>query len=624
MTLRAVIAFLVISTSVKAQDTTLPLKAVVVEGMRDNRNTPFERELTDAYGAASKEGKRLSDALQEYAGIYLKNYGAGQTSSLSLAGSSAAQTAVLWNDVKVNSTVTGQADLSLFAAEGSRLLIAGPGSNGQIGGSLNLQDRPVDLPFESRTSVRAGSFGLFDVLSETRYRDKWFSGSSLLAFNTAKNDFTYPDPFREQSFIRQHHATSSVMTFKQSFDFRVPKNHQVGIRFWVTNSSREIPATATASSSSQFQTDAAYRFLSWYIGNWGNLKWKLLQAYFNESLHYTNASPQINSSIRTHTARHFAWVGYQHSRWQAEVKLHYNWEYAVSTGFEGGQSRHLYGLSAKGQFAITSQLKIQMSLAQEWNGNKVLPFSPSIQLNYSRSIKNSWQWQSALQFSRCYRLPGLNDLYWKEGGNPTLKPETSWQTGGWFCVEKKGAFRWDLQQYFSVVNDWILWHPDGSGLWRPDNLRQVWNATTQTSVYWRSNPAENTRKVLVQCWLNYAYTHAENKKPISVADQSAQKQLIYVPYHQANSSLQLNYYGCYVKGTGQFTGQRYITTDNTASLPAFALLHLEAGKTIYVGKQQLLLSFRVQNVLNTHYQWVAQYPTAGRSFEGTIQLHLSK
>src|SRR5690242_16953941 len=56
----------------------------------------------------------LSDKLSTAVPLYLKSYGNNQLSTISIRGTTASQTAVLWNGININSPTLGQSDLALL------------------------------------------------------------------------------------------------------------------------------------------------------------------------------------------------------------------------------------------------------------------------------------------------------------------------------------------------------------------------------------------------------------------------------------------------------------------------------------------------------------------------------
>ena len=82
------------------------------------------------------------------------------------------------------------------------------------------------------------------------------------------------------------------------------------------------------------------------------------------------------------------------------------------------------------------------------------PFLFSLGSSY---IFNSF-YNLKVNFSRNFRIPTFNDLYWETGGNPDLKPESSYQAevGNVFTYKK---FTLSETVYFIKIDDLIRWVP---------------------------------------------------------------------------------------------------------------------------------------------------------------------
>ncbi len=177
-------------------------------------------------------------------------------------------------------------------------------------------------------------------------------------------------------------------------------------------------------------------------------------------------------------------------------------------------------------------------------------------------------------FSHNYRLPTFNDLYWETLGNPDLIPEYSWNSelGGSYrnFWGHSARFKTELSAtgFCNLVNNWILWSPNASGLWRPDNVDQVLARGLEATAVFKAD----WNKWEAQLRLQYAYTQSTRTQGNAI--QTIGKQLIYVPSHQANAALLVAFRKSSVLLQSQWTGRRYTDDLNNAFLPDFVLLHL--------------------------------------------------
>ncbi|WP_435524382.1 TonB-dependent receptor [Chryseobacterium indoltheticum] len=98
-----------------------------------------------------KNSSNLSEVLRFQSPVYIKENGRGAVSSPSFRGTTAQQTAFVWNGININSPFLGQGDINNIAVFGydQMEIKSGGGSviygSGAIGGSIHLNN---DLSFD--------------------------------------------------------------------------------------------------------------------------------------------------------------------------------------------------------------------------------------------------------------------------------------------------------------------------------------------------------------------------------------------------------------------------------------------------------------------------------------------
>ena len=68
-----------------------------------------------------------------------------------------------------------------------------------------------------------------------------------------------------------------------------------------------------------------------------------------------------------------------------------------------------------------------------------------------------------------YRFPGMNDLYWRPGGNPEVKPEDGYSYDASVAYRKqlcRGlSLDAEVSGYLMYIDNWILWLPKDGNQW---------------------------------------------------------------------------------------------------------------------------------------------------------------
>lgn len=228
-------------------------------------------------------------------------------------------------------------------------------------------------------------------------------------------------------------------------------------------------------------------------------------------------------------------------------------------------------------------------------------------------------WRLKAHASHNYRLPTFNDLYWQTLGNPDLLPEYSWNSEiGSSYRFIKGRYHWRLSAtgFCNWINNWILWSPNSSGLWRPSNVEQVLARGLESSLQVQANWGDWEGQLRAQ----YSYTKStrtQGEDPRTIG-----KQLIYVPAHQGNAALLVAFRQTSALLQAQWTDQRYTDNANNFSLPTFVLLHLRLEQRLNLKKGTLVLYGQAHNLLGTEYQVVLNRPMPWQQFEFGVQFFL--
>src|SRR5690554_3664885 len=99
-----------------------------------------------ADSVAKRNPSSLTDVLRYNSAVYFKENGNGMVSSPSFRGTNAAQTAVIWNGININSIFTGQTDfntISPLSYDEITIRSGGGGvqyGSGAVGGSIHLNN----------------------------------------------------------------------------------------------------------------------------------------------------------------------------------------------------------------------------------------------------------------------------------------------------------------------------------------------------------------------------------------------------------------------------------------------------------------------------------------------------
>lgn len=546
----------------------------------------------------------LTSILRFNTPLYFKENGPGMVSSVSFRGTTASQTAVIWNGINVNSQFTGQTDFNtLITANYDNISIrSGGGSvlygSGAIGGSVHLNDYfEFDEGFSSRLRLEAGSFETFFG----SYTGKYSSERAAVQFNVAgivsENNFKYPG-------TEKVNTNGDYDNFSGSFSAAHIFDDSNTIKFYTNyfSGERGFSGTLFAPSNSKYED----------INSRNLVEWKNFSEYFISSLKLA----YLDETYRYFENRHREEYSLGRAKsgilkYDLEYKIKremsltgiFDLQYTAGTGTNIGEEDRKTGSLG---FLFAHELGsfgYEASLRKEVTENYDSPLLFSLGANYF--VTDNYDLK--LNFSRNYRIPTFNDLFWFAGGNRELQPEESLQAE----LSHNLNFRkvsLALTTYVIQINNLLRWVPGGGGLWRPENTESVRNYGAE---FLASVEQEFGDHRLLWSGI-YAFTKTE--------DLNLEKSLIYTPQHKITSSVAYGYKGFSLYYQFLYTGSVYTSADNYYSLPSYSVSNIGLEYS-FPRNEMLSLGMEVENLWNENYQIMPSRPMPGRSFNSILTLN---
>jgi vitamin B12 transporter len=577
------------------------LKEVVLSDIHLFRNskTHLVQVLNDS--VLEQNAPALTSVLKFNSPLYFRENGPGMVASASFRGTTASQTAVVWNGININSQFTGQTDFNTILTSGfeSVAVRSGGGAvlygSGAIGGSVHLNNRfRFGTGFRNKVRLDYGSFDTFFGNIDSEYASDRLSLQLNLARHSSDNDFPYPDSDKNnQNGDFENTGISGAVAYFL--------NNSNMLKFYTNyyNGDRGFSGTLSMASKSKYEDHNSRNLLEWnsYFGRFVS---GLKLAYLEEEYKYfENRNSNIYSFGKTETAL-----------------AKYNLSYAVAEDLEAtallefqrtaGEGSNIVGTRIRetGSAGVLIShdlypLKYEISARAEFSNNYDSPILFSAGAVYE--VTESY----LLKFnvSRNYRIPTFNDLFWHAGGNPNLNPERSLQAEIGQELRIFGAGL-SLSGFIIDTEDLLRWVPSTGGKWTPKNTEKARNYGLETTLDWKRNLKEQE----FSFFGTYAYTRA--------LDKALDKELIYVPAHKATASAGYGYgrFSSYFQFL--YNGTVYTSSDNNYSIPAYTVSN--AGVDYRILKQKLQLGIEVRNIFNSDYQSMPSRPMPGRSFYSSL------
>ena len=605
MTLRSLCILLafILCQYVSAQNNTIiQLDEVEIsdDNLREFSKSQSVLALTDS--TITKNNPSLTDLLKFTTPIYFKENGYGMVSSASFRGTTAQQTAVIWNGINVNSHFNGQTDFNSISTKSFNQIDvkSGGGSviygTSAIGGSVHLNN---NLSFSNYSVNHELSYGIGSFNShQTHYTintstNKWSVNASVDR-NTSDNDYELPNGLQNINGEFENFAVSA------SAGLKLNPNHMLKIYSHFANNDKNFSLISPSDTKTKYTDEVARNLVEWQFNNGiitSNLKAAIL---VEEYQYFENASVDdySGSSARTFIAKHE--LGYKFSKSQIKSIVEYNT--TASEGNDIGTStRSVAATSVLFSQKPTNKLYYEVGARQELANtyNSPLLFSGGAKYAFAKNVA------LIINGSRNFRIPSFNDLHWNGVGNTNLKPETSYQ--GEIGTEFQHRFtKIGVNLFYIDITDMIQWLPGQTTLWLPRNIQQV----TSQGLEIIGNSAVNIGTNKFQISGTYSFTSSQNGED---------NQLIYVPKHRGNIALAYARENLSTYVQILYNGEVFTRTDNN---PRYIIdEHTVANFGVSYSFTPLTLGLKVLNVFDLDYYAIDRRPFPGRHFNLYINLN---
>ena len=591
-------------TLMAQQDTIVQLKEVVISDtqLRDFSATQSVQRLNDS--VINTNASSLTSLLNYNTVVYFKENGLGMVSSPSFRGTTAQQTALIWNGININSQLLGQTDFNTLNTRdfNSVSVRAGGGSviygSSAIGGSIHLNNElAFDNKFTNELRTDYGSYNTLGVNYKVAAATGNFSSSLSISHNSSDNDYKFPG-YTVSNDNGQYLNTS----LNAAFAYKLDDKNILRLYSYIFSGERHFARTLTAPSRSLYDDTNTRNLLEW-TGNYNHFLSRLKVAYLQEKYKYYEDFENDGFSfgqVKTFISRYDATYDFG-----SKLKLNAIVDYTQNNG-EGSDilnnRRNIGSGNLLMKHAPTSRFKYELGIRKEITNAYQSPLLFSAGANFG--IAEFYNLK--LNTSRNFRIPTYNDLYWQGSGNPNLKPESSSQAEVGNVLTYRGATL-HITGYYIKLRDMLRWVPDSRNVWRPENVGKV-NTYGLESILSYEKQFGYSRITFSG---TYAYTVSR--------EEGSSDQLMYVPLHKATASLAYAYNNLSVYYRHLFTGEVFYTTDSSAGIDPYSVSAVGAEYTFKLLKG-CSLGLQVNNLYNTEYLNVASRPMPGRNYNMYLNL----
>ncbi len=321
--------------------------------VRDMRKTPLDFGKNIQTLPSNALQTNLSSLLQGSSQVLVKSYGAGMLGSLSIRGTGAAHSPILWNGLNIQNSASGQQDLSLLQSFlfDNIELNAGAQNNlstgGILGGIILLGQQKIYAQGHVLAGMDFGSFGTQRYrLGFDRKKGAW-TNRFRATYQGAENNYSFTNRvvLADSTQTLQHGRTDLFAALNET-RYQSDAGWEAGISAWYQRANREIPETMLAPSLAM-QQDESIRVSGFWEKGDSNSFLRFSSGLFTENLWFHDPEKKLQGLNNSQS-----WVNQGEYRrnlknFSIQVGMNYQLDLAVSNSFKEEQvqiqSGALYG-----------------------------------------------------------------------------------------------------------------------------------------------------------------------------------------------------------------------------------------------------------------------------------------
>ncbi|MCU0439379.1 MAG: TonB-dependent receptor plug domain-containing protein [Raineya sp.] len=567
----------------------------------------------DSVLIAQNNSSQLSEWLLRYTGAYMKEYGNGLLGSISLRGTGAGHTAVLWNGLNINSATLGESDfvnIPLFANDQVGLQMGSSASlfgSEAVGGAILLSGMPQKSVNGQKIHFRQdiGSFGRnFTALKFYHHQEKISIRASIYRFSL-KNDFNIPS----LSGTIQNTTPINYLGATQDIQYQISKKQQINFHSWYNSNYRIL------AGNNNLLDNNLRLMTSWKNDLSTNTSLETKIAYTNDFLLYNNQE-------RTQTKRLAGIFQLEHFfSEKLSTQIGVNTQYFMMSvdAYKEPKTELRTDAFLMNRWQVLPSWVISLNIRQSFVKGYQAPFTPSLGTEWIIFDKSNRQITWKAQIGRGYRLPTLNSRYWQPGGNPNIQPEQSLSSETSMAYEQKNnyqSFKIEATAFMMQVKDWIIWQPTLQGFWSPENLQNVDSKGLEAHIYY----TKKWKKGSFSLFTNYAFTLSQIQKiKNDVSNRFTSHYLPYTPVNRISVGINSSIQNTQISLNSHFTDKRFTDLDNINIVKAFWLTDFQVQQKIKYKVHTLQIGGQINNIFNKQYQNVLNQYMPERNYQISLQ-----
>lgn len=555
----------------------------------------------------------LSDILNKYPGIFIKDYGGlGGIKSISVRGTSSDHTLIMLNGIKLNSSQNSTLDLSKIPVsmiENIEIMRGGNSAaygGNAIGGIINLNTGSTSEFLRSK--IEAGSYGFINA--SIGYSPRSIPISVL--FDYTKSEGNYKFQNKEEGIEKTlKRKNSDLENFSSALFFNQNNLKVSGIGII---SKRGIPGAVLKgniqSENARFDEyegilncNYSLLFDSTKIIFAGNHRSSYSEYYGNENSFVINDKHNFTLNESQ--------LLIKYDQYFSEAELNLSSEIGYSTLAGNMLQPESNELISRTSIALTSIYDYSFGVINEkFNSQAGLRFdhienagnaiSPVIGILYDKK-----QYKINFQYSYNFRAPSFNEMYYINYGNDDLLPEYSHSFNLGTEINIINNLKLKTSLFLINTENKIVSVPKSPVSWTAENIGNVENKGVELSVEYEYKIFE----------INFAYTLQD---AIDRTENSLSKNKLvpYIPQEIISSYIAFKYHGYRLNIMMNYNSFTYSLPGNEIEsvIPSHLTFDINLNKSFKIGRNKLGINLKSTNLINEKFEIIKNYPMPMRQF----------
>lgn len=560
----------------------------------------------------------LAHLIKGETSLYIKEYGRGMLSYISVRGRSSAHTPILWNGIDLSAATMGQTNLSqipLYFFDNMTLHTGGNSTlygNGAVGGAVELTTKPIwKEGVSGDLTLSAGSFSTLYTGGTLKYSKGSIYGRSSLFYSLSKNNFEFKNNSRvghpkERLNNSAYFNGGAMQELYKSFK----DSSQLSFTLWYLNFHREIQPSIPLNDRPETYAsidDRSFKGVVKYMGRVKGFSYRILSGFSEDR--------QLFKEDLIGSFKFFGEVEGEYSYGTMILKGGASIEESVPKGelyaFGAKERRsYLFGVVRYSPNFAQDALLLSAGIRVGEVTNGKIPPMPSLDLKwylYRRGIHNL---SIRGAYSISSRVPTLNDRYWGGISSYLLSESSTTFEGGVEYSMSGDSFGATLSTslFRSDVENWIRWIPAGQ-IWKPQNIPNVLSKGVESQFQLTAKFGEYSSNLRI----NYSYNSIVMVKGLWVEDPATGHQLAFQPHHTFNTTLSVEKGKTMFYTTLSYTGERS-TLDIFDLLKPYLLTDIGVEYKSSIFKHRVSIIGTVNNLFGVEYQNVKFYAMPPTNF----------